>query len=133
MKVSADPSYNLHEKVGRQVVSRLKRGSEWMTEATKTISECLSVESIRKGTSWDYVKDVTGSITKVIATLGVSAGNGHQEWPMLRLNPSFWKIVSPRSQSFSKTALRGEGRTQGGHIQCGLAIALLQRDQVRFS
>ena len=36
-----------------------------MTEATKTIERSLSVESIRKGTSWTYFED-----TKVVATLG---------------------------------------------------------------
>ena len=70
LKVTADPSHPLHEKVGRQTVSRLKRGSEWMTTASKTIEECVSVESIRVGSSWQYLDDLQQKYTRVIASLG---------------------------------------------------------------
>ena len=70
LRVTTDTSHPLHKKVGRQTVSRLKRGSEWMTEATKTIEECLSVESIRLGSSWQYLDDLERNYTRVIATLG---------------------------------------------------------------
>ncbi len=40
LKVCADTKHPLHEKVGRQVRTRLKRGKEWMTQAAQTIEEC---------------------------------------------------------------------------------------------
>ena len=53
LKVCADPQHPLHDKLGRQTRSRLKRGTEWMTQAVQTIEECgLSVEAIRKGKTW---------------------------------------------------------------------------------
>ena len=36
LKVTSDESHPLHNKVGNRLPSRLKRGGEWMTEATKT-------------------------------------------------------------------------------------------------
>ena len=48
LRVMADKKHPLHSKVGQRPPSRLKRGSEWMTEATGTIENSLSVESIRK-------------------------------------------------------------------------------------
>ena len=33
LKVCADPKHPLHGKIGRRVESRLKRGTEWMTQA----------------------------------------------------------------------------------------------------
>ena len=41
-----------------------------MTEATKTIESCLSVESIRRGTPWRYFEDYQERFTTVITTLG---------------------------------------------------------------
>ena len=35
LRVAADESHPLHNKVGQRPASRLKRGAEWMTEATK--------------------------------------------------------------------------------------------------
>ena len=58
LKVTSDPLHPLHKKVGRQSVSRLKRGAEWMTTASKLIEECVSVESIRLGASWQYLDDL---------------------------------------------------------------------------
>ena len=70
LRVAADESYPLHNKVGQRPASRLKRGAEWMTEATKTIESCLSVESIRRGTPWRYFEDYQERFTTVITTLG---------------------------------------------------------------
>ena len=47
LRVSADETNPLHEKVGRVVTSRLKRGTEWMTQAANTISQCCDVDDIR--------------------------------------------------------------------------------------
>ena len=41
-----------------------------MTEATKTIENSLSVESIRRGTPWRYFQDYKEKYTTVTATLG---------------------------------------------------------------
>ena len=57
LRVTADESHPLHNKVGQRPASRLKRGAEWMSEATKTIESSLSVESIRRGSPWIYFDD----------------------------------------------------------------------------
>ena len=49
LKVSADVNHPLHNKVGREVQSRLKRGTEWMNQASRTMSQCCDVRSIRRG------------------------------------------------------------------------------------
>ena len=41
-----------------------------MTEATKTIDSCLSVESIRRGSAWQYIDDYEEKLTHVVASLG---------------------------------------------------------------
>ena len=76
LKVAADEKHPLHEKIGNRPESRLKRGSEWMTEATKTIEECgISIESIRRGTPWVCFEDYAEQYTKVVATLGRDCRN----------------------------------------------------------
>ena len=58
LKVCADPQHPLHDKIGRQTNSRLKRGTEWMTQAVQTIEECgLTVEAIRRGKTWVQLAD----------------------------------------------------------------------------
>ena len=66
LKVSRDKKHPLHNKVGREVQSRLKRGTEWMNEASRTISRCCNVANIRTGPSWVPVND--DQFTQVIAT-----------------------------------------------------------------
>ena len=68
LKVSADVNHPLHPKVGREVHSRLKRGTEWMNQASRTISQCCDVRSIRRGATWVPIED--DNFTQVIATLG---------------------------------------------------------------
>ena len=68
LKVSADVNHPLHTKVGREVQSRLKRGTEWMNQASRTISQCCDVRSIRRGETWRPIEDE--NFTQVIATLG---------------------------------------------------------------
>ncbi|MCP4266011.1 MAG: hypothetical protein GY777_10630, partial [Candidatus Brocadiaceae bacterium] len=46
LKVSADENHPLHQKVGNRPPSRLKRGSEWMTQASNTVENCVSVNSV---------------------------------------------------------------------------------------
>jgi len=79
LKVCADPKHPLHGKVGRQVKSRLKRGTEWMTQAVETIEECgLSVDAILRGEAWVAIAgDDRKRYTKVVATLGREC----REWP----------------------------------------------------
>ena len=68
LKVSSDVNHPLHHKVGREVQSRLKRGTEWMNQASRTISQCCDVNSIRRGATWKPIEDE--SFTQVIVTLG---------------------------------------------------------------
>ena len=70
VKVAADTSNPLHDKIGRNVRCRLKRGSEWLTQAAKTIETCTPVHNVRKGEAWIAVEDPTEQYTTVIATLG---------------------------------------------------------------
>ena len=70
LRVTADVNHPLHDKVGNRPESRLKRGAEWMTEATKTIESCTSVESIRRGNPWLYIDDYQENFTRVVASLG---------------------------------------------------------------
>ena len=49
MRVAADKKHPLHNKIGRQYTSRLKRGSEWMNRAAETIGHCTSIDDIRRG------------------------------------------------------------------------------------
>ena len=89
LRVSADPQHPLHDKVGRVVTTRLKRGSEWMTEATQTIEQCCSIESIRRGSSWVQMEDPTGNYTEVISTLGREC----REWPEEATNAEIQAII----------------------------------------
>ena len=77
LRVSADTKHPLHDKVGRQVQSRLKRGTEWMNQAATTISECCEVEDIRKGCDWIPFEDSEGKFT----TVEMSLGRECREWP----------------------------------------------------
>ena len=78
LRVSADESNPLHDKVGRQMTSRFERGTEWMTQATNTIKKSCQVQDIRKGKDWVSVDDVRGDYTTVKATLGRDC----REWPL---------------------------------------------------
>ena len=46
--------------------SRLKRGTEWMTQAAATISQSCSVEDVKKGREWVMVDDPHKRFTAVI-------------------------------------------------------------------
>ena len=80
LKVSADTKHPLHGKVGRDTHSRLKRGTEWMNEASKTISQSCNVANIRTGPPWVPVED--DIFTQVIATLDREC----REWPEEAVN-----------------------------------------------
>ena len=70
LNVSADEKHQLHNKVlvGREVHSSLKRGTEWMNEASMTISKCCDVANIRRGATWVSVDDE--NFVQVVVTLG---------------------------------------------------------------
>ena len=70
LRVCRDQKHPLHNKVGRQAKSRLKRGTDWMSQAVQVISECCSVEAIRRGSTWIKVVDEAEMYTNVIITLG---------------------------------------------------------------
>ena len=69
-RVAADISNPLHEKIGHTVSTRLKRGTEWLTQASRTIESSTSVDSVRRGEAWKPINDETESFTQVISTLG---------------------------------------------------------------
>ena len=95
LRVAEDEKHPLHDKVGNRPESRLKRGSEWMTEATKTIESCgISIESIRRGTPWVYLNDYTEQFTKVIATLGREC----REWPAGTTDEAVETIIAEHSR-----------------------------------
>ena len=95
LRVAEDEKHPLHDKVGNRPESRLKRGSEWMTEATKTIESCgISIESIRRGTPWVYLNDYMEQFTKVIATLGREC----REWPAGTTDEAVEAIIAEHSR-----------------------------------
>ena len=95
LKVAADTKHPLHDKVGNRPDSRLKRGSEWMTEATHTIESCgISIECIRRGTPWVYFNDYTEQYTKVIATLGREC----REWEEGKTDEAVEAIIAEHSR-----------------------------------
>ena len=57
LMVIADKTHALRRKLARDLFNGPKKGSEWMTEATRTIENSLSVESIRKGVPWTVNDD----------------------------------------------------------------------------
>jgi len=69
-RVAADTSNPLHDKIGRVTTTRLKRGTEWLTQASQTIESCMSVDSVRKGEAWAPLQVDTQRFTEVISTLG---------------------------------------------------------------
>ena len=69
LMVIADKTHALRRKLARDLLNRPKKGSEWMTEATRTIENSISVENIRKGVQWTVNDDYQNHDTKVIATL----------------------------------------------------------------
>ncbi len=93
LKVSEDKKHPLHIKVGQRPQSRLKRGAEWMTEATQTIENSVSVESIRRGASWTYVDDYQEHYTKVVATLGRQC----REWKDGETDKAIEEIIADNS------------------------------------
>ena len=95
LRVAEDEKHPLHDKVGARPESRLKRGSEWMTEATKTIESCgISVESIRRGTPWVYMNDYSEQFTKVVATLGREC----REWPAGTTDEAVEALITENSR-----------------------------------
>ena len=77
LRVCSDPQNPLHDKLGRDTHSRLKRGTEWMNQAAITLSKCVNVEDIKKGRGWVRVDDPQCSFTTVVAELGRDC----REWP----------------------------------------------------
>ena len=69
-RVAADTSNPLHDTIGRVTTTRLKRGTEWLTQASQTIESCMSVDSVRKGEAWTPLQVDTQWFTEVISTLG---------------------------------------------------------------
>ena len=93
-RVSADIRNPLHEKIGRAVSTRLKRGTEWLTQASRTIESCTSVDSVRRGEAWKPINDETESFTQVIATLGREC----REWAPGATHAEIETLIEENSQ-----------------------------------
>ena len=89
LKVSADTKHPLHNKLGRDLHSRLKRGKEWMNQAATTISDCCPIDEIRKGDDWLDFEDEEGKYTSVEATLGREC----REWPEGEANDAVEALI----------------------------------------
>ena len=94
LKVSADTKHPLHNKLGRDLHSRLKRGTEWMNQAASTISDTCPVEEIRKGEDWLNFEDKENKYTHVEATLGREC----REWPAGEANAAVESIIERVSE-----------------------------------
>ena len=75
LKICRDKRHPLHEKNGSVVYSPLKRGTEWIDKASRTISLCCNVVNIRTGRSWVPVNDDRS--IQAIAIFGREC----REWP----------------------------------------------------
>ena len=94
LKVSSDENHPLHQKVGNRPPSRLKRGAEWMTQASTTVEHCVSVNSIRRGKSWHFIDDLAQDYSRVIATLGREC----REWAPGETDKAVETLISDISQ-----------------------------------
>ena len=94
MRVAADKKHPLHNKIGRQYTSRLKRGSEWMNQAAETIGHCTSIDDIRRGEAWQEIKDEAEQFTHVIASLGREC----REWAPGAANAEIEATISEISE-----------------------------------
>ena len=71
--------------------TRLKRGTEWMTQAVRTIKDCGStVEAVRRGHAWIRLADaVRGRFTQVVATMAREC----REWPGAETNAAIQCLI----------------------------------------
>ena len=76
LRVTADTEHPLHPTLSVTRTSRLKRGAAWIAQAQETVSQCCSIDAIRRGRDWIPALD-EGQFTSVVATLGREC----REWP----------------------------------------------------
>ena len=89
-----------------------------MTEATKTIENSLSVDSIRRGTPWKYVDDYHEQYTTVIATLGQEC----REWAEGETDRAVQAIIAEQSRE-GDAVIFTDGSVQRG-IKSGWAYTV---------
>ena len=94
LRVTSDIKHPLHNKVGREYTSRLKRGREWMQQAADTISQCIPIEDVRRGTAWQEITDETEQFTHVISSLGREC----REWAPGATNAEIEATISEISE-----------------------------------
>ena len=70
LKVAANTKRPFNEQVGPQYTSLIKRGSEWMAQASSTIKASVSVNDIPKVGAQIEFDDNADIFTHVITTLG---------------------------------------------------------------
>ena len=122
LKVSADEKHPLHNKVGREVHSRLKRGTEWMNEASMTISKCCDVANIRRGATWVSVEDE--NFVQVVATLGREC----REWTKEAVNLEIDSLIEENGLS-DHLIVYTDGSVQRG-VKSGWGYTASLRDEV---
>ena len=89
-----------------------------MSEATKTIENSLSVESIRRGAPWKYFDDYQEHYTKVIATLGREC----REWAEGETDRAVEAIIAEQSRE-GEAVIFTDGSVQRG-IKSGWAYTI---------
>ena len=65
-----------------------------MTQASATVENCVSVNSIRRGKSWHYIDDLEQNYSRVIATLGREC----REWAPGETDEAIEALISDNSQ-----------------------------------
>ena len=101
-----------------------------MTEATKTIESCLSVESIRRGTPWRYFEDYQERFTTVITTLGRQC----REWADGETDRAVEAIIAEHSTDedavvFTDGSQFSEASSLAGLSRLDLMVKQSQKDQ----
>ena len=65
-----------------------------MTQASNTVENCVSVNSIRRGKSWHFINDYQENYSRVIATLGREC----REWAPGETDEAVEALISDNSQ-----------------------------------
>ena len=103
-----------------------------MTQASNTVENCVSVNSIRRGKSWHFINDYQGNYSRVIATLGREC----REWAPGETDEAVEALISDNSQDgdaivFLMVQLREE-RNQAGHSLSDAEVRLWEKGQVQL-
>ena len=81
-----------------------------MTEASKTIESWVSVESIRRGNSWQYIDDYQENFTHVVASLGREC----REWASGETDKAVEDLIQQNSSEDVAVVLTDDGSVKRG-------------------